>query len=201
MGGDFIVNRPSDDLQSRERMLLDMTSPTPTEAQPAGLAAMKSLDDYTLEDHLEGPHEWGYRDPVTGDFISDDRPYEAAKVLRALRTQPQAEARPEAPVDAVEAAFREGYEEGRANGEQHHVPDDAWRVSKARAALSEQPRASGVVEVEFEVWQDDMLVASSTSEADARHYLAVYSQDGPATLMRSETRRSALSHPRTEEGK
>jgi hypothetical protein len=40
--------------------------------------------------------------------------------------------------------------------------------------------------VEWEVWQDDMPVATSTSEADAQHYLMVYGQDGPATLMRVE---------------
>ncbi len=47
-------------------------------------------------------------------------------------------------------------------------------------------------EVMFEVWQDDMQVAASTYEADARHYLAVYAQDGPATLMRATTYRAAL---------
>lgn len=48
-------------------------------------------------------------------------------------------------------------------------------------------------EAQFEVWQDDMMVAASTDEADARHYLAVYQQDGPATLFRAETTRTALS--------
>jgi len=42
------------------------------------------------------------------------------------------------------------------------------------------------VVVEWEVWQDDMPVATSTDEADARHYLMVYGQDGPATLTRVE---------------
>lgn len=49
--------------------------------------------------------------------------------------------------------------------------------------------------VEWEVWQDDMPVATSTNEADARHYLMVYGQDGPATLMRverTEVARAAL---------
>lgn len=39
--------------------------------------------------------------------------------------------------------------------------------------------ADGEREVQYEVWQDGMMVAASTDPADAKHYLAVYGQDGP----------------------
>ena len=32
----------------------------------------------TLAEHLMGPHEWGYRDPVVGGFIEDNTPFDAA---------------------------------------------------------------------------------------------------------------------------
>lgn len=38
-----------------------------------------------LVDHLYGPHEWGYRDPVTGEFIKDNKPFEAADHIRELQ--------------------------------------------------------------------------------------------------------------------
>ena len=43
-------------------------------------------------------------------------------------------------------------------------------------------------EFEFEIWQDGMPVASTTSEnrsaalKDAMHYMAMYGQDGPVKL-------------------
>lgn len=36
---------------------------------------------------LEGPHEWGYRDPVVGGFFADDSPYKAAEEIARLRKQ------------------------------------------------------------------------------------------------------------------
>lgn len=41
-------------------------------------------DDYTIVDHLYGPHEWGYRDPVEGGFIEDNRPFKAAVTITDL---------------------------------------------------------------------------------------------------------------------
>lgn len=35
-------------------------------------------------EHLRGPHEWGYRDPVVGGFISDDKPFRAADEIERL---------------------------------------------------------------------------------------------------------------------
>lgn len=40
-----------------------------------------------LAECLHGPHEWGYRDPVEGGFIEDDRPYRASEALYALLSE------------------------------------------------------------------------------------------------------------------
>lgn len=37
-------------------------------------------------------------------------------------------------------------------------------------------------EITWEVWEDDLLVASSTEQADALHYLKVYSQDADVVI-------------------
>jgi hypothetical protein len=37
-------------------------------------------------------------------------------------------------------------------------------------------------EITYEVWQNDMIVATSTDLEDASHYAAVYSQDGPVKV-------------------
>jgi hypothetical protein len=47
-------------------------------------------------------------------------------------------------------------------------------------------------EVTYEVWQGGEWQAASDSEADAKHYLMQYAQDGPATLYRVETMRTEL---------
>ena len=47
-------------------------------------------------------------------------------------------------------------------------------------------------EVAWEVWEDDLMVASSSSEADGLHYLAVYSQDGPMRFVKATTTRETL---------
>lgn len=68
-----------------------------------------------------------------------------------------------------------------------------------------QEQAEGVkpVEVAYEVWQTDafgegsgdMMVACSTSLADANHYAAVYGQDGPAWVV--EVTRRRMDQPDT----
>lgn len=45
-------------------------------------------------------------------------------------------------------------------------------------------------EKDYEVWEDDLMVAASTSEDDARHYLRVYSQDADVVLKTAYTWRS-----------
>jgi hypothetical protein len=52
-----------------------------------------------------GPHEWGYRDPVTGEFIADDWPFRAADALAAVRsTAPEADLRAE--IEALREVVR-----------------------------------------------------------------------------------------------
>lgn len=60
---------------------------------------------------------------------------------------------------------------------------------------------SGEVDVSFEVWEDDMMIASSTDENDARHYHAVYSQDGPVRLVKAVTTRTAINPQPRDTGK
>lgn len=55
-------------------------------------------------------------------------------------------------------------------------------------------------DVTYEVWQDDEPVAGSTNEADARHYLEVYGQDGPAKLMRVVTIRTEIATTPASDG-
>lgn len=55
-------------------------------------------------------------------------------------------------------------------------------------------------EIDWEVWQDEMMVASSNSEAEARHYLAMYAQDGPAKLVLTERRTVTTTPLDTKEG-
>ena len=76
----------------------------------------------------------------------------------------------------------------------------ARAFARHRIASAATARGEAVEEIAWEVWQDDMLVASSTSEADARHYLAVYSQDGPARLVKAVTHRTDLTPPARDEG-
>lgn len=66
-------------------------------------------------------------------------------------------------------------------------PNDEMRmqttVRELRRLASASP-AGG--EVEYEVWQDDMLVAGASGPgayAEALHYLAQYAQDGPVRLI------------------
>jgi hypothetical protein len=72
------------------------------------------------------------------------------------------------------------YQDGRAA--------DQW--SGWSAALSTLPQAAAAVPLtyQFEVWQDDMCVASgegpelASIKAEAAHYAATYAQDGPVKV-------------------
>jgi len=66
----------------------------------------------------------------------------------------------------------------------------AWNTRTTPPARS---YADEDVETQWEVWEDDLMVASSTDEADARHYLAVYSQDGPVRLLKSVSVRTPVA--------
>jgi len=78
-------------------------------------------------------------------------------------------------------------------------------IERARAAVRgcitaralPLPKA-GETETAFEIWEDDLMVASASTEAEGRHYFAVYSQDGPVKLVRAETVRQVIATPSTE---
>ena len=53
-------------------------------------------------------------------------------------------------------------------------------------------------ETAFEIWEDDLMVASASTEAEGLHYFAVYSQEGPVKLVRAETVRKVIAAPSTE---
>jgi len=53
-------------------------------------------------------------------------------------------------------------------------------------------------ETAFEIWEDNLMVASASTEAEGLHYFAVYSQDGPVKLVRAETVRQVIATPSTE---
>jgi hypothetical protein len=65
---------------------------------------------------------------------------------------------------------------------------ELWK--RAQAALSTRPQAAAAVPLtyQFEVWQDDMCVASgegpelASIKAEAAHYAANYAQDGPVKV-------------------
>ncbi|MFT4056455.1 MAG: hypothetical protein QM681_18275 [Novosphingobium sp.] len=79
------------------------------------------------------------------------------------------------------------------------LPDHHWRDQRKQVDAILNSLASegwqlvrGEAEVSYEVWEDDMLVASSTDEADGRHYHAVYSQGGLVKLVKAETFRTDI---------
>lgn len=59
------------------------------------------------------------------------------------------------------------------------------------SAASAEPAArdGGEDAVQYEVWQDDMLVASSDILSDAQHFAMIYGQDGPLDVIVATTRR------------
>lgn len=56
------------------------------------------------------------------------------------------------------------------------------------------------LETTLEVWQDDMAVAWTDSWAEAQHYLLVYSQDGPASLVKATTIRRIIPASPPDQG-
>jgi hypothetical protein len=70
------------------------------------------------------------------------------------------------------------------------VNDEAEVRAHILAALSTRPQAAAAVPLtyQFEVWQDDMCVASgegtelASIKAEAAHYAANYAQDGPVKV-------------------
>ena len=68
------------------------------------------------------------------------------------------------------------------------------------SALAHPPAQAGAVteaepDVDYEVWQNGGMVASSSNLSDAKHYAAVYSQDGPVEIVEAATFRRPLPTP------
>ena len=80
------------------------------------------------------------------------------------------------------------------------MPEDtADVVARAVIAALLLPKAGEMeTETAFEIWEDDLMVASASTEAEGLHYFAVYSQDGPVKLVRAETVRQVITTPSTE---
>jgi 3-keto-L-gulonate-6-phosphate decarboxylase len=55
-------------------------------------------------------------------------------------------------------------------------------------------------EVQYEVYHGDEWCAAADTEADGRHYLAVYAQDADARLVRAVTHRTEIAAMRKGEG-
>ena len=56
-------------------------------------------------------------------------------------------------------------------------------IDEAAACIREMVE-KGERSLDYEVYQDDVLVAGSDSEREIRHYAAVYEQDGPVEVFK-----------------
>lgn len=80
--------------------------------------------------------------------------------------------------DALDAAIRE------------------WMAGRDQSADGFRRRMLAAIadaDVDYEVWQNGGMVASSTSLPDAHHYAAMYSQDGPVEIIKATTIRAPLA--------
>lgn len=121
---------------------------------------------------------------------------EASAIRDAISTPAASDA------EAMARALKAAHEAlSRANVTAYlDMPEDtADVVARAVIAALLLPKA-GEMETEtvFEVWEDDLMVASASTEAEGLHYFAVYSQDGPVKLVRAETVRQVITTPSTE---
>ncbi|MFI3902554.1 hypothetical protein [Ochrobactrum sp. S1502_03] len=105
---------------------------------------------------------------------------------------------------ALEEAYRLGFY-ASAEGYNAEYPfegidftlDPRWIEDRDRSldairALSSQPVADGECEVDYEVICNGAFVAGSSDLADAKHYAAVYAQDGPVEIIEARTYRRPL---------
>lgn len=75
---------------------------------------------------------------------------------------------------------------------------DIASVAAQRLADAGLLAPEGEREVMYEVWQDDCLEAETTDINDARHYAAVYGQDGPVQVVKAVTYRRPFLAPPAE---
>lgn len=75
---------PSRQSMMKAAALLPIIERTRTQAVEAATAGHNKLIERLLARVANGgPHEWGYRDLTTGEFIADDWPFEVADALSA----------------------------------------------------------------------------------------------------------------------
>ena len=98
------LTKAADRIADLEARLARAEAPAP---RPDNALADEAVEQVLAHVAGGGPHEWGYRDPVTGEFIADDWPFRAADALAALRsTAPEADLRAEnEALDSAREAF------------------------------------------------------------------------------------------------
>lgn len=146
----------------------------PPDQHPAPIAG----EMQQLVEHLNGPHEWGYRDPVVGGFIADDAPFKAADAIEALSRAPMAEGL-EAVARIIDPwAFKnwqnlydyclahgDGDEGARATADHMHSEARAAAMLKARAAIAAiNPAILGAVEAERERVRNEVINTPETAD-------------------------------------
>ena len=121
----------------------------------------------------------------------------AADAIEALSSR-QAAGEAEAMARALKAAH-EALSRANVTAYLDMPEDTADVVARAVIAALLLPKAGEMeTETAFEIWEDDLMVASASTEAEGLHYFAVYSQDGPVKLVRAETVRQVITTPSTE---
>lgn len=138
------------------------------------------MDD-VLNDALSNLEHDNYE---CSDEGHENRRADVALIRAALAAQPAASAEPS-------DEYRRGYEAGKSVADEARAELKACREAFDLATRYGRPAGDAVAadEITYEIWQDDMMVASSNDPKDASHYAAVYSQDGPVkvyTVLRSE---------------
>ena len=114
--------------------------------------------------------------PEAGMRLADPRMTAAeASPLNAIRYAVESWQEYGDPADAM--TFLDMWEQGDLSESEQYRE---WCLAAAPV-----PPAGGEGEpdeVEYQVWQDDMMVAASDTRREAEHYAAIYGQDGPVEL-------------------
>lgn len=79
--------------------------------------------------NLEGPHEWGYRDPVEGGFVEDLAPFAAATKIRELEAQVKVLQNPD--MEKLLYAVERAAEQFETYEQHHRTKDDETSALKA----------------------------------------------------------------------
>lgn len=93
-------------------------------------------------EHLEGPHELGYRDLCVGGFVADDAPFRAAQEIRTLR---ELEAMRNAIWGFLSVLKTEWQQQGCWSDydQEQFAKFEAWGVKRYLASVTPNAEASG----------------------------------------------------------